>query len=188
MAILGRALLQRISRARRSLLAAVLQDRQAHAAHAITACCKSFEGADGMKTGFICASGFNVVASATRGDRRILAVVLGEEFGRRADGAAPPSSSSTASTITNGRRCSPPGWTSSRSTRPRTRRQAICAWWCASHARSASAGRRAPRPSPPPPDGPGRQGATGPAQDLRPASAYLPALDLSILYASPQPS
>ncbi|WP_245297012.1 MULTISPECIES: D-alanyl-D-alanine carboxypeptidase family protein [Rhodomicrobium] len=40
---------------------------------------KVFEGADGMKTGFICASGYNVVASAKRGDRRILAVVLGAE-------------------------------------------------------------------------------------------------------------
>jgi D-alanyl-D-alanine carboxypeptidase len=40
---------------------------------------KTFEGADGMKTGFICGSGFNVVASATRGDLRIMAVVLGEK-------------------------------------------------------------------------------------------------------------
>jgi D-alanyl-D-alanine carboxypeptidase len=30
-----------------------------------------------MKTGFICASGFNLVASATRGNRRLIAVVLG---------------------------------------------------------------------------------------------------------------
>jgi D-alanyl-D-alanine carboxypeptidase len=36
-----------------------------------------YPGADGMKTGFICASGFNLVASATRGDKRIIAVVLG---------------------------------------------------------------------------------------------------------------
>ena len=36
-----------------------------------------YPGADGMKTGFICASGFNVVASASRGGRRIIAVVLG---------------------------------------------------------------------------------------------------------------
>jgi D-alanyl-D-alanine carboxypeptidase len=36
-----------------------------------------FPGADGMKTGFICASGFNLVASATRGGRRLIAVVLG---------------------------------------------------------------------------------------------------------------
>ncbi|UOM36056.1 D-alanyl-D-alanine carboxypeptidase family protein [Acuticoccus sp. I52.16.1] len=34
-------------------------------------------GADGMKTGFICASGFNVAAAATRGGRRLGAVVLG---------------------------------------------------------------------------------------------------------------
>jgi len=36
-----------------------------------------YPGADGMKTGFICASGFNVVASATRNGRRLLTVVLG---------------------------------------------------------------------------------------------------------------
>jgi D-alanyl-D-alanine carboxypeptidase len=39
---------------------------------------RTFEGADGMKTGFICASGYNVVASARRGDKQIVAVVLGE--------------------------------------------------------------------------------------------------------------
>ncbi len=42
---------------------------------------KSFEGADGMKTGFICDSGFNVVASATRDGRRLMSVVLGEQTG-----------------------------------------------------------------------------------------------------------
>lgn len=36
-----------------------------------------FPGTDGMKTGFICSSGFNVVASVTRGNRRLIAVVLG---------------------------------------------------------------------------------------------------------------
>src|SRR5262245_48063040 len=36
-----------------------------------------YPGADGMKTGFICASGFNLVASATRNDKRLIAVVLG---------------------------------------------------------------------------------------------------------------
>jgi len=38
----------------------------------------TFPGADGMKTGFICESGFNVVASATRDGRKLVAVVLGE--------------------------------------------------------------------------------------------------------------
>jgi len=36
-----------------------------------------YPGADGMKTGFICASGFNLVASATRNDKHLIAVVLG---------------------------------------------------------------------------------------------------------------
>ncbi len=37
----------------------------------------AYPGADGMKTGFICASGFNLVATATRGNKRLIAVVLG---------------------------------------------------------------------------------------------------------------
>src|SRR5712664_1355518 len=37
----------------------------------------AYVGADGMKTGFICASGFNLVATATRGGKRLIAVVLG---------------------------------------------------------------------------------------------------------------
>jgi D-alanyl-D-alanine carboxypeptidase len=36
-----------------------------------------YPGADGMKTGFICAAGFNLVATATRDDKRLIAVVLG---------------------------------------------------------------------------------------------------------------
>ncbi|WP_173934865.1 D-alanyl-D-alanine carboxypeptidase family protein [Chelativorans sp. Marseille-P2723] len=36
-----------------------------------------FDGADGMKTGYICASGFNLVATATRGRRTLAAIVLG---------------------------------------------------------------------------------------------------------------
>lgn len=48
-----------------------------------------FPGADGMKTGFICSSGFNVVATATRGNRRLVAVVLGAQSARsRAELAA----------------------------------------------------------------------------------------------------
>jgi D-alanyl-D-alanine carboxypeptidase len=36
-----------------------------------------YPGADGMKTGFICASGFNMVATATRDNKQLIAVVLG---------------------------------------------------------------------------------------------------------------
>lgn len=36
-----------------------------------------FNGADGMKTGFVCASGFNLAGSATRNGRTIVTVVLG---------------------------------------------------------------------------------------------------------------
>lgn len=49
--------------------------------HSHNSLLKTFEGADGMKTGFVCASGYNVVASARRGDRQIIAVVLGERSG-----------------------------------------------------------------------------------------------------------
>lgn len=42
---------------------------------------KNYAGADGMKTGFVCASGYNVVVSATRGGRQLVAVVLGGHTG-----------------------------------------------------------------------------------------------------------
>jgi D-alanyl-D-alanine carboxypeptidase len=42
---------------------------------------RSFPGADGMKTGFTCSSGFNIVASATRNGHRLIAVVLGQTNG-----------------------------------------------------------------------------------------------------------
>ena len=38
----------------------------------------SFPGADGIKTGYTCASGYNLVASATRDGHKLVAVVLGE--------------------------------------------------------------------------------------------------------------
>jgi D-alanyl-D-alanine carboxypeptidase len=37
--------------------------------------------ADGMKTGFVCNSGFNLVASATRNGRKLIAVVMGAKSG-----------------------------------------------------------------------------------------------------------
>ncbi|WP_319412856.1 D-alanyl-D-alanine carboxypeptidase family protein [uncultured Cohaesibacter sp.] len=36
-----------------------------------------FRGANGMKTGFVCASGYNIVATARRNGRQLLAVVMG---------------------------------------------------------------------------------------------------------------
>ncbi|GAB5375208.1 MAG: hypothetical protein AcusKO_16700 [Acuticoccus sp.] len=46
---------------------------------------RNFRGADGMKTGFICASGFNLAASATRDGVRLGAVVLGGVTSRERD-------------------------------------------------------------------------------------------------------
>jgi D-alanyl-D-alanine carboxypeptidase len=39
---------------------------------------RSLDGADGLKTGFTCDSGFNIIASATREGNRLVAVVLGD--------------------------------------------------------------------------------------------------------------
>jgi D-alanyl-D-alanine carboxypeptidase len=36
-----------------------------------------YPGAEGMKTGFTCAAGFNIVASAVRGNQRLIVVVMG---------------------------------------------------------------------------------------------------------------
>ena len=41
-----------------------------------------FQGTTGMKTGYVCASGLNIVATVERGGRRLLAVVLGSSSAR----------------------------------------------------------------------------------------------------------
>lgn len=41
-----------------------------------------YPGADGMKTGFVCGSGYNLVATATRGNKRLIAIILGASSGR----------------------------------------------------------------------------------------------------------
>jgi len=38
-----------------------------------------YRGADGFKTGFVCASGYNYIGSATRAGRRVAAIVLGRD-------------------------------------------------------------------------------------------------------------
>jgi D-alanyl-D-alanine carboxypeptidase len=48
-----------------------------------------YRGTNGMKTGYICASGFNMIVTATRSDRTLIVVVLGERTsGDRAELAA----------------------------------------------------------------------------------------------------
>ena len=46
----------------------------------------SYPGADGLKTGFTCGSGYNLVASVKRDDRRLIGVVLGAETGEQRTG------------------------------------------------------------------------------------------------------
>ncbi len=46
---------------------------------------QSYPGADGLKTGYIEASGYNVVTSALRGDARLVAVVMGGASGGERD-------------------------------------------------------------------------------------------------------
>ncbi len=45
----------------------------------------SYEGADGLKTGYTAASGFNLVMSAMRDNRRLIGVVMGGESANRRD-------------------------------------------------------------------------------------------------------
>ena len=44
-----------------------------------------YPGTDGMKTGFICSGGFNVVATASRNGRRIVTIVMGQPSPRERD-------------------------------------------------------------------------------------------------------
>ncbi|GAA3542218.1 D-alanyl-D-alanine carboxypeptidase family protein [Zobellella aerophila] len=46
---------------------------------------RSYQGVDGLKTGYIRASGFNVATSAKRGDKRLIAVVMGGQTAHSRD-------------------------------------------------------------------------------------------------------
>ncbi len=46
---------------------------------------KSFEGADGMKTGFTNAAGFNIITSAERDGKRVIAVTMGHNTAKQRD-------------------------------------------------------------------------------------------------------
>jgi D-alanyl-D-alanine carboxypeptidase len=76
MAILGRALLRDFPEQRGLFqLSAIQLGKRVMANH--NGLIGRYPGADGMKTGFICSSGFNVVASATRDGRRLITIVMG---------------------------------------------------------------------------------------------------------------
>src|SRR3954447_24814535 len=76
MAILGRALLRDFPDNKDLFsISAIKFGRRVMANH--NGLLGRYPGVDGMKTGFICSSGFNVVASATRGGRRLITVVMG---------------------------------------------------------------------------------------------------------------
>jgi D-alanyl-D-alanine carboxypeptidase len=76
MAILGRALMREFPEHRDLFqLSAVKLGRRVMPNH--NGLIGRYPGADGMKTGFICSSGFNVVASATRDGRRLITVIMG---------------------------------------------------------------------------------------------------------------
>ena len=70
----------------------------------------SFPGADGMKTGFICDLGFNVVASATRNGRRPSPSCSASPPSPRGPTAL-PICSKAVSGVTSGSRCSVERWT-----------------------------------------------------------------------------
>lgn len=46
---------------------------------------KDFEGADGMKTGYTAAAGFNIITSAKRGNHRVIAVTMGHKKAKDRD-------------------------------------------------------------------------------------------------------
>ena len=99
-----------------------------------------YPGADGFKTGFICASGYNLVASATRNGKRLIAVVLGSSSG--------PARAVRAAQLLDGLRGSTGlGWLSPRSARSTASRRSMpprrtCATRCAA---ASASGPRATR-------------------------------------------
>ena len=84
MAVLGRALLRDFPDSHDLFSISAIQfGRSVMANH--NGLLGRYAGVDGMKTGFICAGGFNVVASANRNGRRIITIVMGQPSPRERD-------------------------------------------------------------------------------------------------------
>ena len=84
MAVLGRALIRDFPDSRGLFSISAIQfGRSVMANH--NGLLGRYAGADGMKTGFICSGGFNVVSSATRNGRRLITVVMGQPSARERD-------------------------------------------------------------------------------------------------------
>lgn len=94
----------------------------------------SYEGMEGMKTGFTSASGFNLIATARRNDKRLLAVVLG--------GASSGARNATMRNILDS------SW-SKAMTQTAARRAGITLTAAAKPAREPAASRKAAEPSAP---------------------------------------
>jgi D-alanyl-D-alanine carboxypeptidase len=76
LAILGRALLTEFPESAGFFNIGAMQlGRQIHPTH--NGLLGRYPGADGMKTGFTCPAGYNLVASATHGGQKLITVVLG---------------------------------------------------------------------------------------------------------------
>ncbi|MFN4088775.1 MAG: D-alanyl-D-alanine carboxypeptidase family protein [Alphaproteobacteria bacterium] len=78
MAVLARALLANFPDEALALAAPAMTVRGANLP-TFNGLLTGYAGADGLKTGFTCASGYNLVGSATRDGRRLIGVVLGAE-------------------------------------------------------------------------------------------------------------
>jgi D-alanyl-D-alanine carboxypeptidase len=88
MAVLARALLTHFPQHRDYLKVHAIRIGE-HVLKNFNSLLERYPGASGMKTGFICASGYNLVASARRGERELIAVVFGAYGGlERAEFAA----------------------------------------------------------------------------------------------------
>ena len=98
-----------------------------------------YPGADGMKTGFICASGFNLVASATRGGKRLIAVVLGAPSSQARAMKAAQLLERGFNSSTRARWLMPVARHGRRARSRSTRRRPICARRCAASTASGRA-------------------------------------------------
>lgn len=78
MAVLARRVLDDFPRSAHWFAISALRDGD-KLEHSYNLLLERFAGADGMKTGFVCAGGYNMVASATRGNRHVIAVLFGAD-------------------------------------------------------------------------------------------------------------
>jgi D-alanyl-D-alanine carboxypeptidase len=138
----------------------------------------TYEGTDGIKTGYINASGFNLVSSVRRGQKRLVGVVMGGRTGKSRDAYMREMLSKNFGKARNGKTIAALAGSSRGAIAANETGEAPAAGKSRKQDRKTASAKRLKKPEPVPAEEPVEQGDTGLADLAAQASAETPGVEV----------